>query len=247
MKIRFALIVLSGISLAAAALGAGKCNSDIPISWEIRAQFTDSSPNAIQGDGLYVHGLSGVDRSVINLCSNTGDATLGLAVPRQGTGRTISVNLGTPLATTSATPTWALGSPTITGNWFLNIRNIWYAPAGKTHADEYAFTTHFTSAAPSTSPGHLRMLNPTAEAATVGANSGANIPTPNSLVRVYHCPADDEPAVTGTCAGITAETWFVWPDPAAVTSLILDGKGNAPLINAGEFRIPFYFKISRLQ
>lgn len=256
MMSRFQAVLLCGVSVAFGAFGAGKCNADIPLQWEIRELYADGTPNAIRSDGsLYIHGVNGVERSVINVCSGSYDATLLLA--RTPANRSISLSFAKRLATNGDTPTWAATGQTITGKWFLNIPHL-LAP-DKDLTQEFDFTGRLSSTGPTSDVPHVRMLNPDSYVGKVPGPE-ANSPYPNSLVNVHHCPADPAPPITaGLCAGITAETWFIWPDPAPtadgtpfgypitqVASLILDGKRGAR-INAGEFSIPFYIVISRLQ
>ncbi len=254
MNNRFQVLLLCGLITHLAASGAGKC-TDIPIQWEIKTLYVDNTPNAIQGDGSpYVNGQAGVG-SIIYVCSGTFDAILSLST---NGSRSISVSFGKVLDTSANTPAWAATGQTIAGKWFLNIPNLWFVPAGKDRSQEFDFTTRFTSAAPSSSQGHVRMLNPNSDVQSY-TGLGVTAPYPNSLVSVHHCPADSTPPATGACAGFTAETWFVWPDPnptatgtangnpiTQVASVILDGKRGA-LIYAGEFSIPFYFVITNLQ
>ena len=259
--------------------GKGSCTSDIPITWQIVSPaptwtFSDGTttgpaPSAtpISGDGIsgnsYSDGGSGVTRSVINICSGTGDATL--LLDTSSPTRSITVSFTTPFATNLNTPTFATQQPqTLSGYWFLNVRNLWYNHSTPNdNSTEYTFTTRFTSGAPPTGTAHLRMLNSGDEAVTSTPNGAANDPYQNSLVDVYHCPY---PAVSqsGPCARVSAETWYVWSDSTsmcssstpcdptplttpvtAVASLILDGKPHTGSINAGEFSIPFYFIITR--
>ena len=251
--------------------GKGSCTDDIPITWQIvnsapgwtfsNGPTTPSDSPYITGDSTsYADGLNGVTRSVINICSRTGDATLLLDT---SANRFISVDFSKALVTNGNTPTWAKGD--IKGTWFLNVRNLYYFDHNLQNyvppndATEYQFTTQFTSGAPNTASTHVRMLNPNvdAEPAVTAISGGTNDPYNNSPVHVYHCPY---PAVSqsGPCAGVSAETWYVWPDgnPTAsgtsngypityVASLILDGKPHVGEIDEGEFSIPFYFIITR--
>lgn len=243
--------------------GGGTCTLDIPITWDIRTAYPDGTVTAITGDNavvdddhagtLYVDGGNGVERSVINLCSTTGDATLLLARSGNGTAaRSISVSFASSLHTNNDTPTWAQSSLPVSGTWFLNVRKIWYLPPGKGWGDEFPFTTHLSSTTPNS--GHVRMLNPAAVAVPPVSGSGANSPDTNSLVNVYHCPEAATAPTSGACTGVTMETWYVWPtlisttttppSSAYVASLVLDGKHNTQ-INGGEFSIPFFFVITR--
>jgi hypothetical protein len=94
------------------------------------------------------------------------------------------------------------------------------------------------------------MVNPSHDTPVCGARPDANSPYPNARVIVYHCPASPN---TATCPDVSNETWFVYPeqvsttagDPAPVGTLHTSVKG-VPGVNAGEFRMPFSFKISLL-
>jgi hypothetical protein len=247
--------ILSGLFVTLMALGGGTCNSDIPLQWVINPLYVDNvTPNAFQGDGNpYINGQSGVT-TIINICSATGDATLSLG-SGHGATRTSSVSFARVLATTSATPSWAASGSTVS-QWGANIHDIMcFRCAGPIdNSQEYQFTTTFTSNM------QLFMWNPTSQAARPDNLTTPNINSPyaDSLVNVYHCPANST-STTGRCVGVVHETWLVWPDPnptasgtsqagwpiTQVMSLVVS-KGNQYL-NAGEFSIPFYFVISRLR
>jgi hypothetical protein len=247
LKMRLLWVGIAALGFAIAAAKGGTC-IDTPIQWEIRFLYQDgATANAVQGDGLaYVNGVSGVD-AVIHKCSGTNDATL-----TTGRLRSVSVSFAA-LFTNQYTPSWTSGL--ISGNWFLNVRNITYVPPGQNRAEEFRFTTRYGSMAPNGS--NLRMLNPTSDAVTTQPEL-ANDPYLNSLVNVHHCPANSD-ATTGLCLGRVKETWFVWPDQnltedhhsqtglakTQVASLLVSVKGKN--VAAGEFTVPFYFVITSLE
>lgn len=243
-----------GVALVAmAAANGGTCNLDIAVRWDLKTTYIDNNtPNTITGDGTpYVDGQDGVNRAVINVCSGTGDATLLLSRKR-----TISGSFAKILATNNNTPNWAAGGQTLTGQWFLNIRNVLYVPANNDRANEYEFTTRGLFSTPVVNYS-LILSNPASQA-DPKVSVGANSPYPDSLVVVHHCPANSTVS-TGLCMGIIHETWLVWPDlnptetgtsqtglPETQVASVVVAKGSSTL-SAGEFSMPFYFVISTLQ
>ena len=242
------------LQMASAAHG-GTCNLDLPLQWTLNPLYVDgATASAITGDGggPYVNGQSGVS-ATIKVCTGTYDAVL------SNSSRTISFNFAKMLASSSNTPTWAGSGGTVTGTGLLNIRNITFVPSGNTRADEYTFTTRMGSNLPVKGSWNFRIFNPTTDAASgdsvyVQTN---NTPYLNSLVIAHHCPANST-ATTGPCAGVTNETWFVYPDTAVTQSgtsqngqpltqvgALVNTQRSSP-INGGEFSMPFYFVISRL-
>jgi hypothetical protein len=201
--------------------------------------------NAIHSDGsTYIDGQGGVTPR-IKVCS-TGDATLSLSAPRY-----YVVSFAQMLNKTSSTPTYAANGQ-IQDDTFLNVRNVTYAPTGLHRLDEYQFTTQLHCCA------SLVMMNTAAQAVVDNGpdSTVANIPYPNSLVNVHHCPANST-ATSGPCAGVVHETWLVRPDrnatasgagydggPIVQVATLATTKGNTGC-NAGEFTIPFYFVIFR--
>jgi hypothetical protein len=245
---------LLGLCLSTLAFGAGKgkCNSDIPVQWDIRGTYVDgSTQNAIQGDGGGQY-----TGQVIDVCGGTGDAKLLLT----GTSRNATVSFSRMLAQNGdTTPTWASSGQTIGCMnicWLFNARNVLFVPSGKTRADEYEFTTQLAGGGPLNS--HIEMLNPNVDAVPPTGLAAANSPYPNSPVVVHHCPADFQ--ATAFCSSGQPEQWFVFPDQnptqagtsqtglpiTQVATLVIDSKGHNKL-NGGEFSIPFYFVISALQ
>jgi len=169
-----------------------------------------------------------------------------------GGGRSLSFSFAGLLASNAYTPAWALNGNTETGAGFLNIRNLWFVPAGFTRNDEYTFRTWMGSNVPVAGSPGFDMLNPAPDPPLSGANfAKANAPYPNAPVIAHHCPAYTNSA---TCPNIVAETWFVYPDPdptalsptgqpvAQVGVLFTTLKGSR--VNAGEFAMPFLFTIS---
>jgi hypothetical protein len=246
MKTTLMLICLLLTVQSAPAQKNGCVNPSV--QWTINPIYVDGvTSNAIQGDGApYVDGQPGVT-AVIYVCSGSYDATLLL-----GHGRTLTFSFTRLLASNSYTPSWALSGSTASGTGFLNVRNILFVPAGTDRNQEYTFTTAF-GANPPQGDG-FRMVNPSTDA-PVG-NFGAalvNSPYPNSLVIIHHCPAG---ANTTACPNTMHETWFAYPDPnptasgvgqsgnpiAQVGTIVATVKNNQ--VNAGEFGMPFYFKIS---
>lgn len=237
---KLGLAMMLALAPLATARGKGTCNSNIPIQWVINPTYVDgTTPNAIQGDGSpYVNGSSGVT-AIVNICSSTGDATL----QPGSSGRTDSVSFASPIATNQNTPGNATG--TVAGGWFLNVHDImcFRCTGPIDNATEYQFTTTFSS------NQELVMWNPGTQAALAAPSTGAgsvNTPDQDSLVQVSHCPADDA-APAPPCQSGQKETWYVWPlaNSGKYVMSILGGKRGGQA--AGEFNMPFYFVISRLQ
>lgn len=238
---------LLSVLLIAGAAHAGTCNSDVPLQWIINPLYVDGASNLIQGDGggPYVDGQSRV-AAHINVCSGTYDATL-LAGPH----RNMTISFAKILATNSNTPNWAAGGSTV-GLAFLNVRNLFFVPAGYDRSMEYTFTTRLGSSLAGGNLGNFPMLNPNQQAPTNEGNPAvSNSPYPNSLVFAHHCPANSN---TTTCPNIIHETWFAYPDPSPTTSGT--SQTGLPITqvgalvnsgNQGEFSMPFYFTISLLQ
>lgn len=246
--------------LASAAGKGGTCTStDTPLQWTIETNYVDGTLNSVLSDNgtPYVDGQSGVTAR-IHICSGTNDATLNLKT------RYYTVNFLKMLAANPPyTPSYA-GTNQAQKYTFINIRNVLYAPTNPTtgqpytRADEYQFTTQSHMSNSSTS---VVMLNPNDQAATANnpVNASlANSPYPDSLVDVYHCPANSTDT-SGLCAGVVHETWFVWPDqnptasgtgadggPITQVATLLVTKSNTSN-DAGEFSIPFYLVIQSLQ
>jgi len=242
MKTPLTLICLSLIVPCLYAQAHG-C-TDPGTQWIINPVYIDGTTiNAIQGDGApYVNGQSGVT-ALIQICSGTTDATLLLSK-----SRSVSFSFAKLLASNSNTPSWALSGSTVTGG-FLNVRDIFFVPAGSDRNQEYTFTTWLGS---NTSNANLRIAGPSPEAPQAGAGP-VNTPYPNSLIVVHHCPANTN---TSTCPNIVHETWFAYPDPNPTASGV--GQTGLPitqvgtllvgnkLVNGGEFSMPFLFTISLL-
>lgn len=248
-------LIITGIVAIAAfpltALGGGNCNLDLPLRWTVNSTFVDNSATAITGDGSpYVNGQSGV-AATIKVCTGTNDAVL------QTGRRSLSISFAKLLASTSNTPSWASG--TVTGPALLNIRNITFVPHGKTRADEYTFTTRAGMQVPNQSSWFFRMWNP-ATAAISNTDVyvvTANTPYTNSLVNVTHCPANST-LLTGPCAGIIQETWFVAADtqsggtssqtglPIVQAGGLMNTQKSSP-VNGGQFSVPFSYVISLTQ
>lgn len=247
-------LMLICLSLALPAVYAQKTHgcTDPGTQWILNSLYVDNTTaNAIQGDGSpYVNGQSGVT-AVINVCSGTTDATLLLGSPRK-----LSFSFAGLLASNSYTPSWALSGSTETGTGFLNVRNIFFVPAGSNRNLEYTFTTWFGSNPPAPGTPNFRMAGPSPQAPQAGAGGDVNSPYTGSLIVVHHCPAG---ANTSTCPNIVHETWFAYPDPnptasgagqtglpiAQVGTLLVSNKGGS--INGGQFSMPFLFTISLLQ
>jgi len=240
-----------GLILLVAAVGSGapaaaKNCTNPGTQWTISATAVDGTSAAIQGDGApYSNGQTGVT-AVINVCSGTYDATLNLSA-----SRSLSFSFAQLLASNGNTPSWALAGNTETGAGFVNIRNLWYVPAGHTRNDEYIFRTWMGSSVPVFEA--FNMVTPSPDPPLSGAGAAANTPYPTSPVLAHHCPANTN---TATCPNVTAETWFVYPDtnPTAsgtsttglpisqVGTLFVTSKGKR--VNAGQFSMPFLFVIS---
>lgn len=245
--------LLATIIVMAQSATAGNCVNP-SIQWIINSMYVDgTTPSAIQGDGLpYVDGQPGV-AAVVNVCSGSYDATLNL-----GRGRSVSFNFSKMLASNQYTPSWALGGSTESGTGFFNVRNIWFVPSGSNRNLEYTFTTRLGSTTPAAGSPNLTMTNPSPDAPSSVPNllAIANVPYPNSLVIVHHCPANVN---TLTCPNIAHETWFVYPDPNPTASgtssrglpitqvgTLVTTSHNGTQTNAGQFSMPFSFVISLL-
>lgn len=224
----------------------GKC-TDPPVNWTVFSTYIDGSTNAILPDA------GGPYPAVIQICNGTGDAILQIQSPRQIT-YDFSQRLGGP-----ASPSWAAGLLTGT-DVFLHLHAVMY---DYNPAADYFYTTRFGAYIPDHAAYNIRMWNPTTDAlssdpATNAFVAVANSPYLDSLVNVQHCHARSTPDSSGPCAGVTKEAWLVSADngptsyadtgepapPAAtqVLGLVTTGKRNIP-VAAGEFRMPFRFKI----
>jgi len=248
MRTSLTLILLSVAVQSGAAQKPG-C-TDPGIQWIINPVYIDgTTTNAIQGDGApYVDGQHGVTAR-INVCSGSYDATLLLGSPR-----TLSFNFSGLLASNSYTPSWALSGSTETGAGFLNVRDLWFVPAGTDRNQEFTFTTWFGSNPPAPGTPNFRMAAPSPQTTLAGAGP-VNSPYPDSLIVVHHCPANTN---TSSCPNILHETWFAYPDPnptapgvgqsggpiTQVGALLLTVKGSQ--VNGGEFSMPFLFTLSLL-
>lgn len=230
----------------------GNCNLDLPLRWTVNPTFVDNTPAGITGDGSpYVNGQSGV-AATIKVCAGTNDAVL------QSGQRSLSISFEKRLASTSNTPSWAVGK--VTGSGWLNIRNITFVPINKTRADEYTFTTRAGMQVPVRGFWFFRMWHPeTAAISTTGDYVAmANTPYASSLVNVTHCPANSTPPTTGNCTGIMKETWFVTADtqsggtssesglPLVQVGGLMDLQKSTP-VNGGQFSVSFSYVISLMQ
>ena len=222
----------------------GGCQ-DIATQWTLNDHYPDGvTLNAIHDDalGAYKNGQSGVI-ATIKICEGTNDAVLMTGSSRQLTF-TFASHL---LASTSDTPSWAY-QIVIGSGGVLNIRNITYAYDS---AHEYSFTTWMGSSLPVRGTWNFRMWHPTTDAVvgdpTNPPVAAANTPDIDTPVNAYHCPASaSNPNPSPMCAGVTLETWFVWPLGAGPwVGGLMNTQKSAP-INGGQFSMPFYFVISVL-
>ena len=239
-------------------LYAGKPGcSDVSTAWTIQPYYADGlTRNAIQPDagGAYINGKSGVT-ATIQICNGTNDAVL-----MAGSTRQISFNFINRLASNAQTPSWASGIVSGTGAT-LHIRKLTFVPAGSDRAQEYGFTTWAGSILPVRGSWNLRMWNPNTDAMTDDPATNIHLATANgpyvdTLVNVHHCPANST-ATSGVCAGVTRETWFVWPNAGTTTYLdgspapvvatqvaaIVDTQKSTP-VNGGQFSMPFLLTIT---
>ena len=253
MKIRLPLFQVSAtIVLAANAYAAkpGACVNPV-LRWEMKSDYVvDGVPytSRIKDDRTgtasrpYIDGVDGVSANLF-FCGS-GDATLVL----NGSTRKLTLDFGTNLAPTGPTIT------PVTGAIFLNVRNILF-PAGDRSA-EYDFTTWLGSQnipAPKGADRRFRMMNRNTDhqGTTISADELAltNSPYETAKVQVFHCPPVPVATPSALCAGVTKETWFVYPDPTAngafrnIGSLVELSKQGV-LSSLGEFEMPFYFVIS---
>jgi hypothetical protein len=220
--------------------------------WTINPLYVDGTSAAIQGDGApYVDGQSG-NAAVINVCSGTYDATLNM-----GATRTATFSFAGLLASNSITPSWALDRSTITGSSFMNVRNLWFVPPEYDRSMEYTFTTRMNASIPVKGSYALHFIAANPDAPSSAPNTSvANIPYPDSLVIVHHCPAGVN---SNACPNVSHETWFVYPDtnqtasgtsqtdwPITQVGTLLNTQ-TSPAKNAGEFSVSFSFTISLLQ
>lgn len=231
--------------------GGGECQNT-PLRWEMADSYPGFT-SAITSDGsAYVHGSSGVE-AVIQVCSGSGDATLRVGGKGKN-ARKITFDFNNRLASTSATPAWAVGP--VTGAAFVNIRSLAFEFNAGDRDTDYSFTTWMgsTPPAPSGSWG-LHMLNPVTDANVGGPEDplfpSANNPYLEAKVIVQHCTAGSS-AISGPCVGVTNETWFVSPDPSEINPVpnavniaeLVDKSSLSNPVNAGQFAFPFFFVIS---
>jgi hypothetical protein len=249
MKIKVTMLQIPAMILLAANAYAGKPAKCVnpTLTWEMRSDYVaDGLPytSRIKDDRTgansrpYVDGAEGVS-ATLNFCS-TGDALLAPG------NRKLTLDFGPNLAP-SSTPI----SP-ITGQLLLNVRDLLF-PAGD-RCTEYEFTTWLGSVipAPKGAEWSLRMFNTDSDFVGDGATPAnlavINTPYETAEVRAHHCPATSTPPATGQCSGVSKETWFVYPDPAAnptfrnVAALVNTSK--SALVSLGQFEMPFYFVIS---
>jgi hypothetical protein len=187
--------------------------------------------------------------AVIEHCGDgKADATLNSG------NRKIAFTYGLPIGAGSV-PNW-----NTTGPAFLRIGNI-RAYGLMDPSEEGQFTTWMTTnpPAPNKAIHKFRMFNPeadfTGELSTYPVD--VNQPYVTAKVNVYHCPTRNPAAESGPCAGLTKETWFVFPDPTPTT--YSDGSPAPPFTNVGtlvdttrprnltvlgQFEVPFFFVIS---
>lgn len=260
----FVLFISYGSVRAAKPSKPAPCQNT-RLFWEMLDNYTPAggtfTSSLITGDGsAYVDGSSGVS-AVLQLCSGSGDATLQVS-GKGKSARSVKFNFGSMVATNSATPAWATGLVSGSGN--INVRGLAFEFQPGDRATEYEFTTWMgsTPPAPSGSWG-FHMLHPVTDA-RVGDPGDPNFPTANfpyveAAVRVHHCPANSS-ATSGPCLGRVKETWIVNPDPSPTT--YSDGSPAPPTVinvgelinkdnlsspvNAGQFSMPFQFVISVL-
>jgi hypothetical protein len=183
---------------------------------------------------------------VINICSGSGDATIETSV---------TFNFGPNLSGAPISP--------VTGSTFFNLRNIVFEHQAGGRLTEYEFTTWLGSGLPSPKKAtwNFRMFNPDTDftpnplITSQAEVDITNTPLVTAAVIVHHCPAGQTSAQCGTPA---KETWLVYPDPSQTTyrvggalspfrnvGALVDSSKN-PLLNLGQFEMPFYFVISLL-
>jgi len=227
---------------------AGTCsNVDIPVAFTISSTYADPGTgvqynSAIQpdGGGEYVNGQDNVI-AVIHVCNGSYAVTLNA----NGGPRTLTYDFTKKVNVTSLTPTWT-NAPFSTTNTFISFSNIYYMYAANS---SYSFTTYMNELYLPNVPGgpyYASMENKDAKAAT--SLSSNRSPCPNSLVNVAHYPATVNPAAP--------EHWVVWSDGSQsqfcnggsflqVGSLTFNSKGHTQ--DAGEYSLPFYMTIRKLQ
>jgi hypothetical protein len=239
-----AMILLAANAYAAKA---APC-VDPGLTWEMRATYdADGLPytSRIKDDRTgtasrtYVNGSEGVS-ATLNFCNGTGDALLSPG------SRKITLDFGPNLAPSGTTISPMTGAP------LLNVRDLLF-PAGD-RSTEYEFTTWLGSVIPAAKGAQwsLRMFSTTSDFVGGGATADnlmlINTPNQTAKVRAHHCPATSTPPAVAQCAGVTRETWFVYPDPTANPSFrnvaALVNVANSGLIRLGQFEMPFYFVIS---
>ena len=232
---------LAGLAATVCALAAGPNScTPIPVQWTVFGVNQINNQTSLlteDGKGTYINNQSGVSATIA--CNQ--DAILAL----DKSTRSVVLNFTQPLYTDSHTPAGLTGKA-ITAN-SVNVRNILYLYSATT---PYTFTTTL-----SVSPiniGWFRMLSLAEAASPQTADFPmANNPNMDALVNVRHCPANSS---SSTCPASSHETWYVYPvptsqtDPPSVGTLIVNiGKGNTVTdVNAGQFAMPFYFVISKL-
>lgn len=230
-------------AFAAVVQGAGKC-SDIPVSFTLSSTYTDPATGAAMISGIlpdnggtYVNGINGVI-ALIHTCNGSNGASL-----NPGPNRTLTYDLTHRVASDSSTPAWT-GSPLTTASSFFSFANLLYrydansTPSFTTYLKNVAFGNGY----------YLGMENPVATA-PVNAPEAINTPCTTSLVNVKHIPATTNPT--------TPESWIVWADSTPqscngasaqeIGALYQYGKAGSISAVNGQFSVPFYMTITRLQ
>jgi hypothetical protein len=244
----FAVFLLGAAGLAPlyGAKPGGGCQ-DLSTQWTLNEKYVDGiTDNGIRADALgsYSNGQAGVT-ATIKICEQTYDAVL-----MAGSSRQLTFDFGQNLSKNSNTPSWATGPVMGTGG-VLNIRNITYVPPQSDRTQEYAFTTWMGSNVPVRGTWNFRMWNPTTDAVAGDPTNpyvaAANSPDTDAPVNAYHCPVSvNNPSPSLMCAGVTLETWFVWPlGSGPWVGGLMNTQKSAP-VNGGQFSMPFYFVISVL-
>ena len=234
------------LAVPALAGAAGQCN-DIPVAFTISSTYADPTTgvpyiSAIQPDngGDYVNGVNNVI-ALIHVCNGSNAVT----VNANGGPRSFTYDFTNKVNPTGA-PSFT-NTPVTMSNTFISFSNILYAYAATA---TYSFTTYMNELyLPNFgSQTYFASMENAAAAAPASKISSNRTPCANSLVNVVHYPATLNPAAP--------EHWVVWADGSQpqgcnggnflqVASITFNAKGHEQ--NAGEYSLPFYMTIRKLQ
>lgn len=237
MKMLYLAVLAAAFTLQAQG---GKCTNP-GLIFTITSPYTDPLTGAgynsgllSDGNGPYANG--GGVTAVLDLCNGSDGATL-----TPGSNRKVWLLLSNLVGSTTLTPAWTSQPAPIlflTIPFGLNVSNT---------TGNYSFTTYLKVTMASPNSGYyFNMENPNATAPFNPPGSDENVPCTASIVHVQH---------TAAVAGVSAETWTVWPDSTPIAcgnssfsqigTLGLSSPPKKGPVNAGQFSVPFYITIQR--